>query len=95
MAKENSSTGKANMKRVGFLLMSGGFLWGSFVAVTYLQRVEWTPYAIAFSLTAIGAVLYGQIVQLQLVGKLHVGLRIRFPQVHQGEGATVVPEDLP
>ena len=48
---------KANMKRAGFLLMSGGFLWGSFVTVNYLEHVEWTPYAIAFVLTAVGAVL--------------------------------------
>jgi hypothetical protein len=48
---------KANMKRAGFLLMSGGFLWGSFITVNYLEHVEWTPYAIAFVLTAVGAVL--------------------------------------
>ncbi len=42
-------------RRLGFLLMTIGFLWGSFLAVKHAAMIEWGPYAMALVLTAAGA----------------------------------------
>jgi len=44
-------------KRIGSLIMAIGFLWGSFVAVQHPHGVLWSTYGVAFTVTAIGAVL--------------------------------------
>lgn len=42
-------------RRLGYVLMTIGFLWGSFLTVKHAAMVEWGPYAIALILTAAGA----------------------------------------
>jgi hypothetical protein len=49
----NPTTGK----RVGSAIMAVGFLWGSYVTVQFPHGVVWTTYAVAFTITLIGAVI--------------------------------------
>jgi hypothetical protein len=41
--------------RIGFVLMSIGFLWGAFLIVKHPGMVEWGPYGMAFVITSLGA----------------------------------------
>ena len=44
-----------SITRVGYVFMTVGFLWGSFLLVKHPGMVEWTPYGLAFMLMAVGA----------------------------------------
>ena len=46
-----------NLKTIGLVLMSAGFLGGSFALVMYPDRLAVVPYIIAFVVTAVGATL--------------------------------------
>ena len=44
------------MKRIGYLGLSVGFVWGSYITVASVQTVNWSQYAIAFAITLVGVV---------------------------------------
>lgn len=44
-----------SMKKIGFALMSVGFLAGSLFLVQHPGFVEWVPYGVSFAITALGA----------------------------------------
>jgi hypothetical protein len=46
-----------SMKKIGFALMSLGFLAGALFLVRHPGYVEWLPYGVSFAVTAVGATL--------------------------------------
>lgn len=47
----------ASLKKLGFGLMSFGFLGGAYTLVQYPDRIAWVPYGILFAVTAAGSAM--------------------------------------
>lgn len=47
----------ASLKKLGFALMSAGFLGGAYTLVQYPEKIAWVPYGILFAVTAAGSAM--------------------------------------